>query len=72
MEVAKDWISCMKFSPDGSILAIGSHDNSVYLYNYPEMKPHNKPLRKHSDFIQNIDFSCDGKKIHTTCGTSHI
>lgn len=51
------------------MIAIGSHDNSIYLYNYPEFTPYLKPLRKHSDFIKNIDFSVDGSKLISTCGS---
>jgi microtubule-associated protein-like 6 len=29
---------------------------------------HLKPLRKHSSFIKNIDFSVDGTKLISTCG----
>jgi hypothetical protein len=29
---AKEWISDIKFSPDGSICAIGSHDNAIYAF----------------------------------------
>ena len=33
---AKGWISDMKWSPDGSTLAAGSHDNKIYIYDvYP-------------------------------------
>ena len=29
----KEWIECMEYSPDGSKLAVGSHDNFIYVYN---------------------------------------
>ena len=68
VKVAKEWISDLKFNPEGNFLAIGSHDNSIYLYTFPELKLHHKPLRKHSEFIKGIDFSTDGKKLHSICG----
>ena len=37
-KAAKDWISDMKFNSEGSILAIGSHDYSIYMYSFPELK----------------------------------
>ena len=32
----KEWIEIMRYSPDGSKLAVGSHDNFIYLYNTSE------------------------------------
>mmetsp|Transcript_14203 Transcript_14203/g.10271 ORF Transcript_14203/g.10271 Transcript_14203/m.10271 type:complete len:86 (+) Transcript_14203:1692-1949(+) len=29
---AKEWIECMAYSPDGDKLAVGSHDNNIYIY----------------------------------------
>ena len=29
---AKEWISDIKFSPDGRFCAIGSHDNAILMY----------------------------------------
>ena len=28
----KEWNQCISFSPDGSMCAVGSHDNKVYIY----------------------------------------
>jgi WD40 repeat protein len=32
----KEWISDIKFSPDNSKVAVGSHDNFVDVYSVPE------------------------------------
>ena len=32
MHHAKGWISDIKWSPDGSTIAVGSHDNKIYIY----------------------------------------
>ena len=29
---AKEWIECMAYSPNGEKLAVGSHDNNIYIY----------------------------------------
>ncbi len=44
---------------------MGAHDNSIYIYTFPELKLHYKPLRKHAEFIKGFDFSNDGKKVHS-------
>lgn len=30
-KLSKEWIEIAKYSPDGSRLAIGSHDNDIYI-----------------------------------------
>lgn len=32
---AKEWISAIKFSPEGNSVAVGSHDNAIYVYSFP-------------------------------------
>lgn len=32
LKVSKEWIECMAYSPDGDRLAVGSHDNNIYIY----------------------------------------
>ncbi|CAK66752.1 unnamed protein product (macronuclear) [Paramecium tetraurelia] len=66
--LAKEWISDIKFSHDQSWIAIGSHDNSIYIYSFPDMKQRYKPLKKHSSYITHIDFSIDGNHLHSNCG----
>lgn len=39
------------------------------MYRLPEFIAHLKPLRKHSSFIKNIDFSLDSTKLISTCGS---
>jgi microtubule-associated protein-like 6 len=29
---SQEWIEAMEYSPDGSKLAVGSHDNKIYVY----------------------------------------
>lgn len=72
IKAAKECISDIKFSPDGLLLAAGSHDNSIYVYQFPEMKPKCKPLRKHASYITHIDFSMDGKYLHSNCGNYEL
>lgn len=35
---AKEWISEIRFSPDGTVMVVGSHDNAIYAYKWPSLK----------------------------------
>lgn len=72
VKCAKECISAIKFSPIGDSLAIGSHDNSIYIYTFPEMKSKFKPLRKHSSYITHLDYSVDGNYLHSNCGAYEL
>ena len=67
-------ISDIKFNPNGDKVAIGSHDNRIYIYkvaNYLKKKAC-KPLAKHSSYITHIDWSMDGESLHSNCGAYEI
>jgi len=74
------WISDIKFSPNGSILAIASHDKSIYFYSVPNavdninatewmnaFKKLKFEFKKHSSAITHIDFSADDKWFQSNC-----
>lgn len=68
-----EWIETMQFSPCNKYLAIGSHDNFIYLYDtktYSDSKAHK--LTGHSSFITSIDWSQDSKWIRTVCGAYEL
>lgn len=67
--VSQKEISHIKFSPDGTTLAIGSHDTAIYLFSWKEgeMKQRFK-MAKHSSYIKHFDFTKDGNYLHSTCG----
>uniref|UniRef100_A0AAQ5YVY7 HELP domain-containing protein n=1 Tax=Amphiprion ocellaris TaxID=80972 RepID=A0AAQ5YVY7_AMPOC len=61
-------LSVMRYSPDGSFLAVGSHDNFIYIYNVTESGRRYIRFGKcngHSSFITHLDWSKDGKYIIT-------
>ena len=64
---SREWISEIKFSPNGTILAVGSHDNRVYLYNVPDFTPAGK-CTSHSSYITHFDFSSDNLFLQSNCG----
>ena len=52
----KRWIQTMKYSPEGSILAVGSHDRNIYLYDAQGGYSHIATCQRHSSYITHIDF----------------
>lgn len=67
----KEWIQAMAFSPDGSKLAVGSHDNRVYIY---DVGSYNRvaTCSGHSSFITGLDWSTDSTCLHTVCGAYEL
>ncbi|XP_042903129.1 echinoderm microtubule-associated protein-like 2 isoform X6 [Parasteatoda tepidariorum] len=64
-------IDCIRFSPDGRFLAVGSHDNYIYVYQVDdECKKYNRIGRcmGHSSFITHLDWSEDSTYIQTSSG----
>eukprot|EP01083_Nonionella_stella_P053046 140514_1 len=67
-EVAKEQISALCFSPDNSVLAVGSWDQCVYLLHWMDKKGTYKvgrPLTMNSSSITSIQWSEDGKIVCT-------
>jgi WD40 repeat protein len=57
----------MRFSPDGKWLAVGSHDNTIYIYNTTSYVLAGK-RGKHHSFITALDWSLDSTALHSTSG----
>ncbi|OMJ95047.1 hypothetical protein SteCoe_1580 [Stentor coeruleus] len=69
---AKEWIEVMHYSPDNSKLAVGSHDNFIYIYDVGQGYKLVHKLHGHSSFITGIDWSADGSALHSTCGAYEL
>ena len=74
---AKEWISDIKFSPDGDTLAVGSHDNKVYIYTFGADGDnadvsHRATFDKHSSFVKHIDFTSDGQYLQVSAGSHEL
>ncbi|KAM9426190.1 echinoderm microtubule-associated protein-like 3 isoform 2-T2 [Pholidichthys leucotaenia] len=68
-------LSVMRYSPDGSFLAVGSHDNFIYIYTVTESGRRYSRFGKcngHSSFITHLDWSKDGKYIMSNSGDYEI
>ena len=65
------WIEVMVFSPDSKHLAIGSHDDNIYLCDTKTYKKHIK-LSGHSSYITAIDWAADCSYIRTVCGAYEL
>ena len=71
IKLAKEWIQELKFNPAGNILAVGSHDNAIYLFTVPNFQK-KFTMRKHSSFITHLDWSEDGNYLHSNCGAYEL
>jgi len=67
LEDSAEWIQTMAFSPDGSMLAVGSHDNNSYIYNTSDWSLKGK-LDKHTSYIIALDFCAQSKYMRSNCG----
>ncbi|XP_061200432.1 echinoderm microtubule-associated protein-like 3 [Neopsephotus bourkii] len=68
-------LSVVRFSPDGSFLAIGSHDNFIYIYSVTEGGRKYTRFGRctgHSSFITHLDWSKDGHFIMSNSGDYEI
>ena len=58
----------MKYSPCGTYLAVGSHDNNIYVYNVKNGYQLHHKFAKHNSFVVSIDWSDDSVYIRSVCG----
>jgi WD40 repeat protein len=63
-----EWSEVMKYSPDGVYLAVGSHDNNIYIYDVAKNYALYYKCNKHNSFVTSIDWSLDSTYIRTVCG----
>ena len=62
-------------SPSGDCLAVGSHDNYIYVYDIRisrgvEVSPVFR-LSGHSSYVTHIDWSADARLLRSTCGINN-
>ena len=74
-----DWVSDIKFSRKGDLMALGSHDNHIYVYSVGEkgggggvtVKLKGK-MAGHSSYITHLDFDAAGKFLQSNCGAYEL
>lgn len=71
MDISKYRIDCIAFSPDGTMIAAGSHDGLIHILDIQDggqgYMP-SKPLKGHPTFVTHIDWSGDSKYIQSVDG----
>lgn len=70
-KLCNEWIETMHFSPDGKWLAVGSHDQYIYIVSTSDWSLASKE-QKHSSYITALDWSLDSKAIKSTCGAYEL
>jgi len=75
---ASEWVSDVKFSPNGKWLAVGAHDAKVYLYSADASNGSTLQIQKrrvfakHSSYISHLDFSADSRFLQSNCGAYEL
>ncbi|XP_056667259.1 echinoderm microtubule-associated protein-like 1 isoform X7 [Monodelphis domestica] len=68
-------LSVMRYSPDGNFLAIGSHDNCIYIYGvYDNGRKYSRigKCSGHSSFITHLDWSVNSQYLVSNSGDYEI
>lgn len=65
---AEEWCEVMKYSPCEKYLAVGSHDNNIYVYDVENDYELYCKFSKHNSFVTSIDWSVDSTYIRSVCG----
>uniref|UniRef100_A0A182RKT3 WD_REPEATS_REGION domain-containing protein n=1 Tax=Anopheles funestus TaxID=62324 RepID=A0A182RKT3_ANOFN len=68
-------IQCLQFSPDGNLLAVGSKDNCIYIYQCTKVAHRFSKIGKcsgHSSFISHLDWSKDSQILRSNSGDYEI
>lgn len=53
-------------------MAVGSHDNAIYIYSVPENFKRKTGFRKHASYITHLDWSTDSNFLHSNCGAYEL
>ena len=65
------WIEDLKFSPDGTMLAVSCHDTNVYVFGTRKMELL-RTLAGCTSFVQHIDWSVNSRYLRTNDGSYEL
>ena len=65
---ADEWNEVIKYSPCGNYLAVGSHDNHIYVYDVRDNYSLFANFSKHNSFVTAFDWSADSTYIRSIDG----
>lgn len=71
LTTGSEQIECLRYSPDGQYLAVGSRDNSIYIYRASHSGHQYNKLGRcsgHSSYVTHIDWSEDSQYIASNSG----
>jgi WD40 repeat protein len=71
-KITLEWIECMSYSPDNTMLAVGSHDNNIYIFDATKKYKLKEKLTGHSSFITCLDWSQGSDWIRSNCGAYEL
>ncbi|GLC44364.1 hypothetical protein PLESTF_000049800 [Pleodorina starrii] len=68
----KEMVHELKYSPDGTKLAAGSHDNYIDIYDVTRHYARLARCAGHSSYITHLDWSIDGRVVQSNCGAYEL
>lgn len=69
-----EWIECMSYNSKGDKLAVGSHDNNIYIYSVDRNYALFATLKAHTSFVTSLDWSLTNSPnyIRSNCGSYEL
>lgn len=71
MQDAQEWSESIEYSPCGAYLAVGSHDNNIYVYE-TDGYTLKHTLKAHNSYICGMDWSKCSSYIRSVCGAYEL
>lgn len=69
---SKEWIEVLTYSPCGTMLACGSHDDNIYVYNVNDGYSLMHTFTAHNSYITSVDWSQDSAYLRSVCGAYEL